>query len=220
MKRLRTVMHLVALFLLLAITPASAQVTLGLRAGASASTIALTDFYIDSQESRRGIQLGLSAAVPVSGMVSVALGADYLQRGSTATLLQLGDIEHTSEYLQFSALGSVSVPLAGSPLSLQLLAGPAAAWELSCERRTEFAVQPVTLLTDCDDPMSATSTRALDVGLLGGLGARLSPAGRTVALSLEVIYSHGLRSILESERDTTAKNRAMTVQAGLDFSIG
>lgn len=220
MKRPRTVMNVVALFLLLAIAPASAQVTLGLRAGASASTITLTDFHIDSQEWRRGIQLGLSVAVPLRGMVSVALGADYLQRGSTGTLLQVGDVEHRSEYLQFSTLGSVSMPLAGSPLSLHLLAGPAAALELSCERETQLALQPVTLLTDCDDPMSATSTRALDLGLLGGLGARLAPTGGTVALSLEVIYSHGLRSILESERDTTAKNRAMTIRAGLDLSIG
>ena len=220
MKRLRTVMHVVALFLLLAIAPASAQVTLGLRAGASASTITLTEFHIDSQESRRGIQLGLSVAVPLRGMVGIALGADYLQRGSTGTLLQVGDVEHRSEYLQFSTLGSVSVPLAGSLLSLHLLAGPAAAYELSCERKTELALQPVTLLTDCDDPMSATSTRALDLGLLGGLGARLAPTGGTVALSLEVIYSHGLRSILEGERDTTAKNRAMTIRAGLDLSIG
>ena len=218
MKRFRTVVHGVALFIL-ATTPVSAQVTLGLRAGASASDLVLTDVRIDSRELRRGIQPGVSVEVPLSGVVDVAFGADYLHRGSTATLLQLGDVEYRIQYLQVSTVGKVSVPLVGSPLSLHLLAGPAAALELSCERETRLVLQPVTFLIDCDDPASATSTKALDFGLLGGLGTRYGATGK-LALSLELIYSYGLTSILKSERDTTARNRAMTVRAGLDLSIG
>ena len=93
MKRLRTVVHLVAL-LILGVTPVSAQVALRIRAGASASEFAVNGLEIDAQESRRGIRLGISVAVPLTSAVGVVVGADYLERGSTATPLQLGDVEH------------------------------------------------------------------------------------------------------------------------------
>ena len=217
MTRLRLLSQPVVL-VLLAGTPVVGQTTAGLRAGASMSELAITGLHVDDQQPRVGYSLGASLGVPLSPRFGFALGAAYIQRGSTATLLQLGDVDHRIQYLRFSTLIRATVPLMG-PLSLHVLGGPAIALETSCERETTLALQPVVFLIDCNDPESDTKTMGLDFGLAGGAGFGFALKGG-ITLSLELLYDHGIRTILESEQEAMASNRSAEVQVGLDFPIG
>jgi len=203
----------------LASPSAAAQVTLGIGVGASSSELIVTGLAVDSQEPRRGPALSLSVAVPLSERVGIEFGAGYIRRGPTSTLLQLGDVAYRIQYLQFSALGKASAPVIGRRLSVHLLAGPALRLETSCEREARLVLQPVTFLVECDAPEADSRTAAVDYAVLGGVGARLATTSR-LGFRLDFIYSRGLRSFFENETETTAKNRALTLQAGLDFRIG
>ena len=207
-----------AVLLGLAATSLTAQVTLGVRAGASLSEFEVTGVVVEAEERRRGIMLGLTAAVPVHARFGVELGVSYVQRGSTSTLANV-NVDFWPNYLRASMLGVASAPVFGETLAIRLLAGPVLAMETSCRQETRFLLQPIVVLLDCDDPESNPKTTTFDFGLLGGAGVRFAPAGR-VSLTLDLLYSRGLRSILDTELAQTAENRAFTLQAGLDFPLG
>lgn len=208
----------VAVLLGLAAPSLTAQVALGVRAGTSVSRFVVTGVVIEEEEARRGIMLGLTAAVPVNARLGVEFGVSYVQRGATSTLANV-NVDIWPNYLQASVLGAATAPVFGETLALRLLAGPALARETSCKQETRFVLQPIVLLLECDDPESNPKTTTFDLGLVGGAGVRFAPAGR-VSLTLDLLYSHGLRSILDTELAQTAENRAYTLQAGLDFPVG
>lgn len=203
----------------LASPSAAAQVTLGMGVGVSSSELIVTGLAVDSQEPRLGPALSLSVAVPLSERVGIELGAGYIRRGSTSTLLQLGDVDYRIQYLQFSALGKASAPVIGQRLSVHLLAGPALRLETSCEREARLVLQPITFLVECDAPEADSRTAAVDYAVVGGVGARLATTSR-LGFRLDFIYSRGLRSFFKNETETSARNRALTLQAGVDFGIG
>lgn len=217
---MKSVLHALAAAALLGLAaPAvNAQVALGIRAGTSLSDFVVTGVVIEEEEPRRGITLGMTAAVPINTRLGVEFGVSYVQRGSTSTLANV-NVDFWPNYLRASMLGTASAPVFGETLAVRLLAGPALAMETSCQQETRFLLQPVVVLLECDDPESNPKTTTFDFGLLGGAGVRFAPAGR-VGLTLDLLYSHGLRSILDTELAQTARNRAFTLQAGLDFLIG
>ena len=100
-----------------------------------------------------------------------------------------------------------------------MLAGPVIAWETSCEATVTFVLEPIAETARCDDERLNTPSKAADFAVAGGAGAQLAVTGR-MGLSLDVLYTCGLRSIYAGELDRTAHNRALTVQAGLVFPIG
>ncbi len=218
MRSRRTVL-LAAALSLLASPGAAAQVALGIGVGASSSELIVTGLAVDSQEPRRSPAVSLSVAVPLSERIGIEFGAGYIRRGSTSTLLQLGDVDYRIQYLQFSALGKASAPVIGQRLSLHLLAGPALRLETSCEREARLVLQPITFLVECDAPEADSRTAAVDYAVLGGVGARLAATSR-LGFRLDFVYSRGIRSFFENETETTARNRAVTLQAGVDFRIG
>lgn len=199
--------------------PAAGQVTLGVAVGWSSSTVTLTGIEILGEESRTGVAAGASATLRLSQSLGLRLEGSYVQRGATWSDGKLGDLSALVDYAQLSALGRISMPIAGSRISLHLLAGPAVAREMSCEVKVEFAIQPITLAGKCTDEETYNPTHAIDFGVVGGGGMQVGVAGRT-ALSLDFLYTYGLRSIYAGELDRTAHNRAMTVQGGLVFRIG
>ena len=217
MTRLRT-LPLCALFAGLA-GPAASQVTLGVTVGWSSSMVSLTGIEILGEESRKGIAAGASATLPLSRSLGLRLEGSYVQRGATWSDGKLGDVSARVDYLQLAALGKVAMPLVGSRISLHLLAGPALGRGMSCEVKVEYALQPITLEGKCTDEETYNPTHAIDVGVVGGAGVQVGLAGRT-ALSLDFLYTHGLRSIYAGELERTVHNRAMTIQGGLVFPIG
>ena len=218
MTRFRT-LPLCALVAGLAASPAASQVALGVTAGWSSSMVSLTGLEILGDESRAGIAAGASATLPLSHSLGLRLEGSYVQRGASWSDGKLGDVSAMVDYVQMSALGRVSIPLVGSRISVHMLAGPALARETSCEVKVDYALQPITLAGECTDEETYNPTHAIDVGVVGGAGVQLGVVGRT-ALSLDFLYTYGLRSIYAGELDRTVHNRAITVQGGLVFSIG
>ncbi len=217
MTRLRLLAQPVLLVLLTG-TPAEAQITVGIRAGASMSEVEVTGLHIDDQAPRREYLVGASVGVPLSPRFGFEFGGTYIQRGSTSTLLQLGDVDLRIQYLRITGLARATAPLAG-PLSVHVLGGPALALETSCERDTTLVLQPIVISVECDDPASNAVTGLFDLGVIGGGGFRLATPGR-LTLTVDLLYSYGTRSFLEPDQDYTAKNRALELQAGIDFSVG
>lgn len=217
---MKSLLHALAAAVVLGLAAPSltAQVALGVRAGTSLSEFVVTGVVIEEEEARRGVMLGLTAAVPLSGRFGVEFGVSYVQRGSSSTLANV-NVDFWPNYLQASMLGTATAPAFGETLSVRLLAGPALARETSCKQETRFVLQPIVLLLECDDPKSNPKTTTFDFGLVGGAGVRFAPAAR-VSVTMDLLYSHGLRSILDTELAQTAENRAFTLQAGLDFPIG
>jgi len=218
MTRFRPV-FLGALFAGLAAGPAAGQATLGVKAGASLSDLVFTGIEIDEREARRGLVAGASLTLPLWEPLGLRIEGSFVQRGATLTFLQLGDVEYTIDYVQLSVLGMASLPLGGSPSSLYLLAGPVIAWETSCEATVTIALQQIHETSTCDDERLATPSKPVDLAVAGGAGVQVAIAGR-VALSLDLVYTYGVRSIYAGELDRTSHNRTTTVQAGVVFPAG
>ena len=210
---------LIALLAALAASPVTGQVTLFVHAGASLSDLAVSGVGVNGQEGRRGWTGGASLAVPGPGPFALQLEGSYLQKGATFSLVQLGDVELSLDYVQVAALARASFPLGGSRSSVYLLAGPAIARETGCHVTITLALQPITQMGDCDDEVVRTLTKTVDFAVSGGAGVLLAVTAG-MGMSLEFRYTRGLRSMYDGELDWTGYNRAMVVRAGLAFSIG
>ena len=203
----------------LAADPATGQVTLGVKAGASMSDLVVSGVGVNSQEGRNGFTGGASLTLPVPGPIALQLEASYLQKGATFSLLQLGDVDLWLDYVQVAALAKARLPIGGSRTSVYLLAGPAIAWEKSCDVTITLVLQPIIQMGNCEDEEVRTRTKNVDFAVSGGAGVLLGVTGG-MGLSLDVLYTRGLRSIYDGELDWTGHNRAFSVQAGLVFRIG
>ena len=212
-------LYLGALFAGLAASPAPGQVTFGVKAGASLSDLVFTGIEINDREARRGFVAGASLTVPVSGPLGLRFEGSFVQRGATLSLIQLGDVRYTIDYVQLSVLGRASHPLGGSRGSLYLLAGPVIAWETICEATVTLVLQEITETAPCDDERLNSPSKPVDFAAAGGAGAQVAVTG-WMGLSLDLLYTYGVRSIYAGELDRTSRNRAMTVQAGLVFPVG
>lgn len=212
------VLFLSALLAAFAAGPAAGQATLGVKAGASLSDLIFTGIEIDEREARRGAVAGASLTLPVSEPLALRVEGSFVQRGATLTFLQLGEVEYGIDYVQLSVLGKASLPLGGPRSSLYLLAGPVIAWETTCEATVTIVLQQISETATCDDERLATPSKPVDFAVAGGAGAEVAVTG-WVGLSLDLVYTYGVRSIYAGELDRTSRNRAMTVQAGAVFPV-
>lgn len=208
-----------ALFAGLAAGPAAGQATLGVKAGASLSDLIFTGIEINDREARRGVVGGVSLTLPVSELLGLQMEGSFVQRGATLTFFQLGDVEYTIDYVQLSVLGKASLPLGGPRSSLYLLAGPVVAWETTCDATVTFVLQQISETSTCDDERLGTPSKPVDLAVAAGAGVQVAVTGR-VGLSLDLVYTYGVRSIYAGELDRTSHNRAMSVQAGVFFPLG
>ena len=71
--------------------------------------------------------------------------------------------------------------------------------------------QPIVSVEECDGERLNTPSTSLDFGVVGGVGTHFELADR-VGLSLDLLYTLGLRSTYDGELDRAAKNRDITVQ--------
>lgn len=218
MTRLR-ILSFAALLTGVTTIPTAGQVDLDVKVGVSMSDLEVSGVGIDSQEGRRGVVASASLTLPVSGPFALRLEGSYLQKGATFSLIQIGEVSLSLDYVQLAALAKASIPLGGARSVLYFLAGPAIARETSCRVRIVPQLQPVTLEGTCTEERLRTPTKAVDFAVSGGAGIRLSVTARA-GLSLEFLYARGLRSVYGGELGWTGHNRAMTLKAGLTFPVG
>ena len=208
-----------ALLVLYSTPPLAAQTTLAFKAGAGMSRIAFSGVELDEEEPRAGVTVGASLTLPVSPRIGVEFWGAFTQRGATISIFQLAEISYRLNYVQLSAMGKATVPVIADRVSIHLFAGPATALETSCEGTVTSVLQPIVSVDECDGDRLNTPSKRLDFGVVGGVGTHFELADR-IGLSLDLLYTLGLRSTYDGELDRTARNRDVTVQAGLVLPIG
>ncbi len=209
--------------LLLPASPAFGQTTLALTGGINIATLDIgsDSGFVPDTESATRISFGLAATFPRSENLGIQLGGNYSQKGGRliiATSDVNGESTIETSHLEFTALGRARIPLAGDRVSAHLLAGPAVAFELSCQLSVKATVEgsTVEISDDCNEGADL-SRSPFDFGLAGGGGLEIVPLDK-LGISLGVLYTHGLTDLDTS--DDSLKQRALSLRAGLVYSIG
>ncbi len=197
--------------LVLIAAPATAQTTLGLKGGVGFGTVTIEQTGVE-EESVSGIVAGMDLGVPVSGVLSLRFGGSYAQKGGSGNI-EGGKITLSFDYVQLSALARVGTSGDGG-FSVGVMAGPWAAYRLSCE--VEGTLEGMSVVTPCvDPPFTDFDIKTLDLGLAFGGGVELPLAG-SLRLGVDALYSLGFASI----DDDDSKTRHLTIQSGFVFPIG
>ncbi len=198
--------------LALVAAPATAQTTLGLRGGIGLATVAVDADDFDADYSS-GIVAGMDLTIPVSGFLGFRFGGAYAEKGGKATVEDPAgntEVELHMNQAQFSLLARIGTPSAGG-LSVGLMAGPWAAYQLSCE--AEASVMAVNLTLDCED--ADWDFETIDYGVAFGGGVEFPVIG-SLRLGAEAIYSLGLAQLDADETRT----RHLAAQGGIVIPIG
>lgn len=186
--------------------PLAAQVTLGARAGATLSTLRITD---DTQgvrgvSDKYGAHAALSLAYSFSDHFGVVVEGGYTQRGAELTLFEIDVFWEALwgfDYVDASVLGKVSLGPA------YLLAGPSYAFRYACYTK-------IDVRTGCE--VVEAVFRENDLLAVGGAGVAIPLGGVTVVA--EGLYTAGLLDI-DNEGVTTARHRGFVLRAGVDLRI-
>lgn len=204
------ILRLTTLACLLAVTgPATADaqyLSLGLRGGASVSTMSITGV---SPEYRTGFLVGPTATLWLSDVVGVQFEALYVRKGFNPP-------QGTSDTLTLSYVDVPIVALYHLPsvargmLQGRVQAGPSFGFRVQCDVRGGAA----TGIATCDP--DAVST--FDIGVVGGVGLKIG-RGRGGVI-IDATYTYGLLNASIAEGSSqTARNRAIMVSAGFLFPI-
>ncbi len=190
---------------------ASAQLSIGVRAGASFSRIedlSLRDRYT-------GYTLGGYLTVPISGL-SILTGAALVQRGGGIRNAS-GEVAFNANYLEIPVLLRATI---GSPrgVAAHLLGGVSAAFQRKCN----LSLSEGKGSGECEGLLStARLTRDLkksDMSLVGGVGAQF-PVFVGAVLGAEILYVRGMRNVFAEGDDAEFKHRGFVAQAGIAFAF-
>lgn len=184
--------------------PLDAQITLGVRAGATQSSLRVADEtgVVDDASPKYGAHAAVSLGYPVSDLLGLVLDVGYTQRGAELTILDydaLYDAIWGYDYVDLSLFGRASFGPA------YLLAGPSMAFRVACYTKISFR-------DSCQEVGAVFRDR--DVLLIGGAGAALD-LGST-ALVAEGLYNLGLLNV-DNEGVTTTRHRGIVARIGVDF---
>lgn len=212
-----------ALLFVVTAESAAAQMTLGLRAGATVSDLSLDSEGIEPEfDSRRGFTIGAYLDMPLSGGLFFQPGIGFAQKG--AKLNDEVDGEDVSlginlDYIEVPLLFRYAFATTGA-LGVHVLAGPALAFESGCALAIEG--EGASIEIDCDQTGSEddfeVDTESFDIGAMFGGGITFPLGG--VTGTVEALYNLGLRNIAGGDGGDSSKNRAFYVTAGIQIPIG
>jgi len=180
-------------------TPASAQVSYGVKAGAGFSNVAFDGEEDVPSSGRPGVLAGVFVTIPLRGRLSAQPEAIYTVKGAS---LDIADVESNFivDYFEVPLLARISVRR-----NVYVAAGPSMAFRLRAKSRTSFGGSTEEL--DLKDDLES-----FDLGLVGAAGIEL---GRWV---FDGRYTHGLSDIdADTSDDVKIRNRGFSVSAGIRF---
>ena len=188
--------------------PLHAQLTLGVRAGATQSTLGVSSEHdvVEGTSAKYGALGAVSLTLPFNELLGLTMEVGYTQRGAELTILDIDalyDVIWGYDYVDLSLLGRASFGPA------YLLAGPTMALRVACYAQ-------ITVKSSCDSP-PPTEFRENDFLLTGGAGVGLDIGSST--LVAEALYDLGLLDINDSEKHTTAKHRGLVLRVGVDLRL-
>ena len=172
-------------------SPLHAQLTLGVRAGATQSTLGVSSEYdvVQGAAPKYGALGAVSLTYPVNDILGLSLEVGYTQRGAELTILDFDafyDVIWGYDYFDVSLLGRTSFGPA------YLLAGPTMAVRVACYAK-------ISVKASCDSP-PPTEYRENDFLLTGGAGVGLDIGSAT--LVAEALYDLGLLDLSTTPRNT------------------
>ena len=215
---------LATILLLLTGTPAFGQVSLAVTGGMNIASLNVStdDGFVPDFQSVMRLSIGLAANIAASENWGVQLGGSYTQKGGSFSFSEQGmsaEARVEIEYVEFMALGRAQFPVSGDRISAHLLAGPALALQSSCQLTGKATVPDGSTLEITEDCEEATDlNRSYDLGLAGGGGFEIKVLD-TLGMSFDVLYTYGLLD-LDLSDSASMKQRALTLRAGLVYSIG
>ncbi len=194
--------------LLMTLPTVVAGQTLGFRGGLSVPTLGGDD--AGENNTRTALSFGGFFNVPVSNVLGVQVGVGVAQKGATRE----GDrVELAMDYLEIPLLLMFSPPTTGN-MGFNFFIGPALGFRTSCTRTSPAGV--TVSVDDCDDV--DISLKSVDWGAMVGAGLDIGLTGN-VSLVFGGFYNLGLTKI-DDGGSVDRKNRALSILAGLSFSVG
>jgi hypothetical protein len=121
-----------------------------------------------------------------------------------------------SGYIEIPLLLTFSPPTAGN-VGFNHFVGPVLGFKTGCD--ASFSQAGTTVSIDCDDPNVDLPLKSVDLGAMVGAGLDIGLTGN-VSLFLDGFYNFGLTKIDDSGVNDDTKNRALSIVAGLSFSVG
>lgn len=189
MRRFHPILILAALF---TAAPLHGQ-SLGLHAGASRATM---NHVYDLDDPRIGPTAGLSADIGFGGWVGLSLRGSYAQKGAGGELSFEGipvTFETEADYAEVSVL--LTARAGNTPL--RLMAGPSAAFVLTCTLSSTFAGEGGgTTVSDSSDCEDSANVASIDYGVTGGVGFIV---GDRIRYTLDALYTMGLTDAITEE---------------------
>jgi hypothetical protein len=217
---MRTHTALAVLLVALTVSPAVGQ--FGVRGG-----INLTKFIgddTDNVESSQGLNLGGSFQLFTLGPIAIVPEVFYSQKGAEiedvdgpSTPVQL---KFSLDYLEVPVLARLNLPAVGM-LNPYVAAGPAFAWQLSCELDVTDGGASEEV-RDCGEQFGSVDTAFQDAdrGLVvtGGIDLHVFGAG---GLNLEARLVRGLARLNESDGggEPDVRNQAVSLMLGYSFGL-
>ena len=191
---------------------AMAQTRLTVAGGLNlASVTAEAEGLSVTPESVTRLAIGASVGIPMSERWGLHLGAGYSQKGFGLDAFG-ASVTTEIDYLEVTALAGMPFSVS-ERASVHLLAGPALAFKVSCQVSATFLGEELD--EDCGDD----GPKAMDLGLVGGARLEFGVSDK-MGVSVGALYNFGLLNMDDSGSDETLKNRVMSLQAGIVYSIG
>ena len=212
-----------------AAVPVAGQTAAVVHAGVTSASVGEAGVDDSSDGSRIGVSLGGAVTVGILPSLGIQLGGTYLQKGASIGVLA-DDIVNAFyadlklDYIELSALAKARLPVGAA--SLHLLAGPTLSVEVRCATDLTYSLGGDTVESDSgrdysdvacaerDYGIGVADTEAIEFGVAGGIGTEF-PVGVSTRVSLDLLYRLGL-----SKAFANAKNRAITLRAGISIPIG
>ena len=193
------------------IAPATAHaqlLSLGLRGGASQSTMSLSS---GSPASRTGVVVGPTGMAWLSDALAIQFDALYVGKGFKADAAAGVTTALKLSYIEVPIVAVFGFPKAGAgSIQLRLQAGPSFGFRVQCS--VDQGTGDVTGITDCNPDNVGT----FDLGMVGGAGVKIGK-GRG-GIVIDATYTFGL---LDANLNSglSARNRTLQLSAGFLFPI-
>jgi len=206
----KMIILVVALFTLIAVLPATAQVNFGVIGGLN-----LANLSVDPDA---GVDISNRTAFGIGGILSFGVGETlalqlepmFLQKGAKLKLSEQGftlEAEIKVSYIEVPAM--LKFAFGSGDTKPYVMAGPTVGYLLSAKVKDDMEEQDIK-----DD------VKNIDFGLAFGGGVSLPMGNNT--LFVEARYSLGLSDINDDpdDPDTSIKTKGIQIMAGITFPLG
>ena len=194
--------------LALAAAPASGQTAIGFLGGATRSTVSDDSGY--PQDASVAIAVGASLDIS-KGDRGLLVLSSLAQKGASAT--EAGVTAHLRfNYVEISMLPRFTVAD-----RVRFIAGPSFAIKTGCEISVEGDGETIDF--GCDEADEG-EVRGFDLGITGGIGVYLTPPVHGIALTVDLVYTHGLMNYVADDTVEGVKHRAFGLLAGIAIPVG